>query len=190
MSKRRRTDTLTGGTGDVKPQVLTLSTPNQTGTDRYISQQVILPVPRLGLSDKKASVLEILSLDYYLQLGDFTDTSSTGFAYLSSSQHRADGDGSTEVTMTADIANPRIMFPAVLGRSFLTSGMTGFELPIHVDCTDGNGNGIIIATDTIFITYGAFSSTIVSKAVCKMKYRLINVGVIEYVGLLQSQQAP
>ena len=61
-------------------------------------------------------------------------------------------------------------------------------MPIHVDLTDNAGNGMLVATDRIVI-YGANTSgTIAGTYVAKVLYRLKEVGIQEYVGIVQSQQ--
>jgi len=54
--------------------------------------------------------------------------------------------------------------------------------------TDNMGNGILIATDRIFVVGGSFGSALVARATCKILYRQTNVGVMEYIGIVQSQQ--
>ena len=61
-------------------------------------------------------------------------------------------------------------------------------MPISVDMTDNNGNGILIGTDKLFIVGGAVGDSTAGNTICKMLYRLVNVGITEYVGIIQSQQ--
>ena len=61
-------------------------------------------------------------------------------------------------------------------------------MPVIIDLTDNNGNGLLIATDKLFIVFANLNGTVVGSAVAKVKYRLSNVGITEYVGIVQSQQ--
>ncbi len=82
MSKRRR-DTLTGGTGDVKPQILTLASQLPAALNDYTVNQHLLPIPRFSGEPKNtATVFEILSVDWYIGLEDADDTFTNHWAFL------------------------------------------------------------------------------------------------------------
>lgn len=66
MSKRKR-DSLTGGTGDVKPQILTLASQLPAALNDYTVNQHLLPIPRFSGEPKNtATVFEILAVDWYI----------------------------------------------------------------------------------------------------------------------------
>lgn len=186
--KRARTSggSLTGGTGDVKPQFLTLST-GTTAVNDYVVNQVSLPVPRFGTMKTKATIFEILSVDWFLGLGNLTDATTQEWGFLTTSTGRVDGETSTAVTMVEDLEDPKVFAPVIWATSQLTSGTFSMTWPIHVDLTDNNGNGILVATDRLFIV-GANIAGAAADYVAKIKYRLVNVGITEYVGIVQSQQ--
>lgn len=190
MSKRGRSSggSQTGGTGDVKPQFLTLSTGGAAAADDYVVEQVALPVPRFGTMKTKATIMEILSVDWYLNIADIADVGKTNWAFLSTATSRSDGDTSTLATADLDITDPLVMFFALAHLSSTAAGTFRQEMPIHIDGTDNNGNGILIATDRIFIVGGNVGGTALGNYTAKVKYRLVNVGITEYVGIVQSQQ--
>lgn len=66
--------------------------------------------------------------------------------------------------------------------------MTTGLMPQTIDMTDSEGNGVLIATDSIFIVSGAVGNIVPGQAVAKVLYRLKEVGIQEYVGIVQSQQ--
>jgi hypothetical protein len=57
-----------------------------------------------------------------------------------------------------------------------------------MDLTDGAGHGILIATDSIFIAVSETGYTGPNNIAVKIMYRLVEVGLQEYIGLVQSQQ--
>jgi len=187
MSKRRRTDGLTGGTGDIKPQYLTATT-GTAAINTYGTIAITLPVPRFGAQKNKSTITELLSVDWYIGIGDLGDNNNTAFAWLSTKENRADGVTSDETTLAVDLNDPTNFAFAIKQMSLLTSGLGSTLFPIHIDLTDGNGNGFLIATDRLQITMGNISGTATSQSIAKIKYRLVNVGLPEYIGIIQSQQ--
>lgn len=184
MSKRRM---LTGGTGDVKPQFFTGTSGTAGAVDDYVVNELQLPVPRFGTQRNRATIFEILSLDWYIGIED-TDSAMSCFAFLTTSTNRSDGDTSTRATAVNDLNDPKTIGFAMYERQFTTSGASVIKYPIHIDLTDQSGNGTLIATDKITIVCGAVANSVGISAVCKIKYRMVNVGVQEYVGIVQSQQ--
>jgi len=79
MSKRART---TKGLGDIKPQIITLNTAS-AGPDVYAVDIITLPVARIGGSNTKAVVMELLSVDWYLAVAGVGNTLQTDTAFLS-----------------------------------------------------------------------------------------------------------
>jgi len=65
------------------------------------------------------------------------------------------------------------------------------QFPIHIDLTDQNGNGMLIATQTIVVNGGNTSGTAATARTytAKVLYRLIEVGIEEYVGIVQAQSS-
>jgi len=192
--KRRRTNgsaksggSVTGGTGDVKPQLLTLTTGTAGAVDDYVLASIALPVPRFGGSKNKATIFEFLWCDWYLGIEDLADSGNTVWGWLSTAPTRADAETSTLVTLAEDLLDPRCFAPAIRHSKLVTSGATIEQLPQRVDLTDSNGNGYLVATDKLVINCGAVGNTIAVSAVAKVAYRLVDVGIEEYVGIVQSQ---
>lgn len=178
---------LTGGTGDVKPQQLTINVPTAGAGDDYSLVEVIVPRQVLSFSGI-ATVMEILQVHWYLGLQDVGDISNQVFAYLSFRELRTNGETSTIGTFATDLANSST-FAAAMQQSN-QSGATGgqsLSLPITIDMTDNNGNGFLVATDKIFAIQGYVNNTVVANSVAKVTYRMVNVGLTEYVGIVQSQ---
>ena len=68
-------------------------------------------------------------------------------------------------------------------------GCNSMVWPIHISLMDGQGNGVLVATDRIFITGASVSPSVVSNYTAKIGYKLIEVGIQEYVGIVQSQSS-
>lgn len=189
--KRARTSggSVTGGTGDVKPQILTLSTGIAPAVGQYVVGQVSLPVARFGGMKTKTTVIEMLWVDWYLNLRNTADATTFEFGYLSTSSLRVTAETVNSVKMEEDVGDPRT-FAYVLIDKVLNggSGQLADVHPQRINLTDMNGNGILIATDTITIVGGAFANQIAGSYIAKVCYRTVNIGISEYVGIVQSQQ--
>lgn len=55
--------------------------------------------------------------------------------------------------------------------------------------TDGAGHGVLVATDKIYMLTASLAATGAQEAIVKILYRLVDVGLEEYIGIVQSQQA-
>lgn len=65
------------------------------------------------------------------------------------------------------------------------------------DLTDGAGHGVLVATDNIFLTLQTAATVVGASATitaatgfgeCAILYRFKEVGLAEYIGIVQSQQ--
>ena len=193
MAAKRARDagggSVTGGTGDVKPQILTLTVDRPAGPDLYAVNQIALPVPRFGTVKDRATVVEILSLDWYINILNQGDANSTDWGFLSTNSARTLTTTSNAASQRADVEDPLTFGMVSYITGLNTNGLLVKSWPLHYDLTDNNGNGMIVATDRIFIVIGNVASGLATTGTCKMKYRLVNVGITEYVGIVQSQQA-
>ena len=180
----------TGGSGDVKPQWLTQFTSAPvSGTDYSVTE---ILVPRLVLgSVNTASVMEILRVDWYLGIQNIGDSTSVDFGFLNTRILHQTDDPVTLNTIDNDIRDPGT-FGFVLheNEEVVTAGsgaaMIQRTMPLTVDQTDNNGNGILIATDKIIMTTGNFGNATAVGGTVKILYRMVNVGIREYVGIVAS----
>ena len=188
-AKRARTSAggLGGGTGDVKPQFLTL-TSGENAPDVYNVVVFALPVPRFGTMKSKATVFEILSVDWYLAPAILTDGVHAVFAYLTTSPNRSDTEPFILQDIAIDVARPQTFAAVGENNILIVQGGLNATFPRHVDLTDGAGNGILIATDSLSMVVANVDDSGPAISVAKVKYRLTNVGISEYVGIVQSQQ--
>ncbi len=177
----------TGGTGDVKPQWLTVQTTSPTGANDYSVNQFTIPQIVLG-GVGTATIIEILRVDWYLGIADFADANSLHMAYLTTNSRRSQNETLNLATLTQDVQDSTTF--AMVIREKTTFGTSGGHVavqPYTVDMTDSNGNGILVAGSQLTMVSGNFSDTLTSSATGKILYRYVNVGITEYVGIVASQ---
>lgn len=172
---------LTGGTGDVNPQLLSI-TETQTAADTTTQAEVALPVPRVGTKKGRSIVIELLWV--VLNWASYTLPPNTVVNY-------------TALLSTASgaitTADPRTVYSHAA--QFNLSGIGGGpqDGPMHAltfrsDFTDGAGHGVLIATDAVFFTVATTLSGAVNAANVKVAYRFKEVSLEEYIGIVASQQ--
>ncbi len=171
----------TGGTGDIKPQWLTATSSTLSAVNDYSVAVIDLPVPRFGPTQKTATVTEILRVDWYFNLADAAVENSQALGFLDTSTQLVTGAAASFINFAEQLGKPSVICAAY-------DGFGPAHMPMSVDCTDGNGNGILVAADRIDMVVGYMNNTAFGLTVCKILYRLVNIGITEYVGILQSQQ--
>ena len=188
MAKRVKvgSELLTGGTGDVNPQfmsgVLTLSAANTT-TEVTLGTPIVRVGPQTG---GQAIIMEVLKI--YVDLPRVDADNATPAARLIELNFSTVANG----TAIATWDNPRL-FARVLKnqRNAFTAAGTGLlaiDEMFVMDLTDGAGHGILIATDNIFVQGDTSSQAAASVFAWKILYRFKKVSLIEYIGIVQSQQ--
>lgn len=188
--KRRRLNSggsVTGGTGDIKPQILTEQV-IQPAVDDYSVLQIVLPVPRFGGVRTKSTIFEILKVYWYPGMEDDADINKQMFGFLATTNlGRTNGDTSSTATFAVDILQSNIISAYSYSRFTSTNGGSARIMPITQDLTDNNGNGVLVATDKMFLIMGSSGETTLTSLTAKVLYRTVNVGIDEYVGIVQSQ---
>jgi hypothetical protein len=169
---------LTGNTGDVKPQLLSFSC-TESAADTATTVTQAIPVLRNFSPDggSRAQLIEVLKVWFvWPQTGAAT---STRQAALSTKN---------KLVAAANLADADVFAFAFNGTRFTTSGEIVADLVSCVDLTDGDGNGILIATDNIYLQVSSTNTSAAQTVACKMLYRISGASVIEYVGIVQGQQ--
>jgi len=73
MKRRRESGgSVTGGTGDIKPQIMTIYT-GLNSANNYITASFVVPVIRPQGNRNKPVIMEILWIDWYLGIEDDGD---------------------------------------------------------------------------------------------------------------------
>lgn len=187
--KKRRTSggSVTGGTGDIKPQYLTIvATP--AAADDYAVFAAAMPILRPQSGVEEATVIELLTVDYYLGIDNYGDSTSIDFAFLTGNTDRSTGDTSTVATFDTDVARPQTFGAVLRARGLTTSGAQVWVDPITYNFTDDNGNGMVFAGDFLNLVFGNVGGATVAQCIAKVKYRFVRVSLIEFIGLVQQQQ--
>ena len=190
MSRKRQAgDQLTGGTRDVNPQymsgLLTLSAAN-TATEVTLGTPIVRVGPATG---GKSIIMELIKLwvDFPTVDAENAAATSRGFSFSMSTV----SSGGTPAIVTLD--NPRgLAWMDYSVRNAFTAAGTGMlENKLEPSCwdfTDGAGHGILVATDNIFLQGNTSNQTGASAFRWKISYRFKEVSLVEYIGIVQSQQ--
>lgn len=185
VASKRTRDALTGGTGDVSPQLLgaivTLSAANT-----FTQTTVPVPIQRYSAGRERALVMEVLKV--FFDLGEPDANPAAGGSLLAFSAYLSTSSQASFPTMD----NPVVFAfgQKVVRGAFTAAGTYGTYAsdPFTLDLTDGAGHGVLVATDNIFL--GAVSSGFTAVSACSIKilYRFKEVTLAEYIGIVQSQQ--
>lgn len=186
--KRQRLESLTGGTGDVNPQYLsgsvTLSAAN-TATETVISA----PIVRVGPATKDtAIIMELIKL--YVDFPPVDTTAATATAYSVILSFSSQSQGATPTPTV--LSNPQCLARLEHDTRFAftaagTGNLNEQVVPVVWDFTDGDGHGILYASDNLYFQglTGNFNAAVT--ITFKLLYRFKRVSLVEYIGLVQSQ---
>jgi len=187
--KKRRTSggSVTGGTGDIKPQYLTIAV-DAGAVDDYAVFAAAMPILRPQSSVDEATVVELLTVEYYLGIANYADNTSIDFAFLTGNTDRSSAETSTLATYATDIQRPQTFGGVLRARGLATSGAQVWQDPVVYNFTDDNGNGMLFAGDFLNLVFGNVGGATVGSCIAKVKYRFVRVSLIEFIGLVQQQQ--
>ena len=196
MSKRGRSangrfvtggGSVTGGTGDVKPQLITANIVTPASSNQYSVTEI--PVPRIILgSAGAATIMEVLKVYWYFSSELVADTGMTTGGFLSTTSIRAQSSTALISSLMTDAGTPSVFGAALENKDpGAADGGQFYSYPITVDLTDNNGNGILIATDRFFATVGMVFNSAPEPTVVKILYRMVDVDITEYVGIVAQQ---
>lgn len=183
---RKSRDTLTGGTGDVNPQILTFPAVTMAAANTFQSFGMPMPVTRGSTSGKQKTVI-IEALKFWIDLPNWDNLGSTTPLRGTAAVQVATGP-----LQNISINDPRVI--AYVTRTWLSQQGTattvfGFETdPTCVDLTDNAGHGLLIGSDNLYIGIATNNFLGVGSTNIKMLYRFKEVSLQEYIGIVQSQQ--
>lgn len=168
---------LTGGTGDVNPQMLTGAI-TQPANDVTAGFQFTLPVPRLTAKPNRVIVVEILKVVFIPSLFDwvfqnnarlFLTASTSGSNFLA-------GDPQTFAVAAYYYNQPLLATELGIIRREAT-----------IDVTDGAGHGILVATTTVTVGISSFSTGATNQSIVKLIYRYKEIPLTEMLGIVTGQ---
>lgn len=194
------------GHPDARPQTLGVMTTLSVGVDVYTVTSFNIPVAPVG-DHGKVMVFEILSLDWYLYPGSISNISARALLGFLTTQDgvagRSTGDTCNEASIENDMLSGANIGPVELIHQFFTDSATvstgtgealalsaaadSYRMPIHVDMTDGVGNGFVVATDRLSIVFGNRNEASGARIICRIKYRNIVVSALEFIAISKSQ---
>lgn len=183
--KRGREGGLTGGTGDINPQWMSFSAV-QSAADTTTTTTQAIPVQRLQTRGM-AQVMEVLKVTFkrgvFGAVASATEAADTQDTYLTTRSFGTTNTTWSEPTVFAG-------FSSAQEGAFTAAGTYARveETIIQQDLTDGAGHGVLIATDNIFAQVQSAGTGGTNTTRIKILYRWKNVPMVEYVGIVQSQQ--
>lgn len=185
--KRARSDSLTGGTKDVNPQFIS-GIVTETAANTFTSVQIALPVVRpMASSSNKTTIVEFLKI-----YCDFPDLDLDAAA--ATSRLMVFTISTVAVTSgTNGLDNTRVIMRIEhsVRNAFTAAGSAMLDVqnnPRVIDLTDGAGHGVLVATDSMFVAFATSGFTAATSVAWKVLYRFKDVGLTEYIGIVQSQQ--
>ena len=189
MSRKRVAgfELLTGGTGDVNPQYIhgsvTLSAAN-TVTEVTLGTPIVRVGPQTG---GNAIIMELLKLYVNMPSPDQEVAGATQRNFNFGIATVAFG------TTLMQMDDPRVIAQVTrnLDNAFTAAGtgmLSNSTDPMVWDFTDGAGHGILVATDNIFVQGSSSAQAAADTFRFKLLYRFKKVSLIEYIGIVQSQQ--
>lgn len=186
MTKRGR-NSLTGGTGDVNPQFMSGSI-TQAATNIQLTNAYVSPIAKGIFSSKgRATVMEVLKI--FVQFSPYQDLGAGHATYA-----RRIGFGTKEkdagAVINCSVPDLFLFWEDNLMGAFTALGSVTEQIKncYVLDLSDGQGHGILVAGDYIYVTFGTTAFPAVSNAFWKIMYRFKNVALTEYIGIVQSQQ--
>ena len=170
----------TGSYMDKYPQILTIEV-SQAETDEFVEIEVPLAINRLSVNEGKAWVIEITRIQSMYDYGVF-DASDTPQQIISQLSTKELGAISFPDSTTFFINR-------VSGMDAGSGGSLGHEFmgPQNFDMTS-EGKGFLIGSDSIFAAIDSENLPGATTMVLKVFYRFTEVGLAEYVGIVQGEE--
>lgn len=185
--KRGRSDSLTGGTGDVNPQWLSADCV-QTGQNATTTSTITLPIDPTN-AGRQPTVIEVLKV--FLDADNETPTNNTStWSVVIGLTTKSTGMGTSPTAVGNGLSDP-FVFAFASWANFGVAASTSAPTitPQLIDLTDGAGHGLIIATPKVYCTVSTSDCGAAVTGRVKILYRFKKAVLQEWIGLLQSQQS-
>lgn len=151
----------------------------QDGVNLFNNDQIVTPISRLSRGGKKVTIMELLWVDFdYINIG-FLAPGDSVIVGMSTGQFPiiAPTQGDPEVLFTH-----RTLIQGV-GASWITT----FNAQRY-NFQSEDGHGLLMATDSFNAWIDTTGMAAVVTWSARVFYRFVEVGVTEYIGIVQSQQ--
>lgn len=186
MSKRRVADTLTGGTRDVNPQLLS-GTVVQTANDVTTDKMIPLPINRFGGNSADfVTIIEVLKIWVDLPLLPASAIAGARLVQLTVATRNPTG-------AALDFEDPTVIMIGGWRYDQAVASAVGITQifmpkPMEFDMTDGAGHGVLIGVDALWFQTRSQGTGLTNACDFKVLYRFKTVSLAEYIGIVQSQQ--
>lgn len=194
--KYSKSESLTGGSGDVNPQMMVMGPVTQPGNDTFIEQGFPIPRQMLPSSDGTVTVMELLKVIW--DVNTVISTTAGTYTVYNGLATRSIAPPNSASTYRTYKANTGILSVSEISTVTLGAPTTNVAVvvdPPIQDLTDGSGHGILVGTDNLFVTVisavannGLSNTGVINVAICRIIYRWKRVNLLEYIGIVQSQQ--
>lgn len=188
--KRRRTaDTLTGGTKDYNPQLVS-GIAEQSGADTTTTATITLPTSTYMQVGSRSTVFEVLKVHIVWEnmtnviVANGTINARCGIA-IGTRNH-----GTTNATYQ----NPDVfLYHEWVQRAFENDAASVSHYAIdgsvsrQFDLTDGMGHGLLIGSNQLFFQVHSANTSVGCDIQYSIMYRYKAVDLSEYIGIVQSQ---
>ncbi len=169
---------ITGGTKDLKPQLLSFYC-QESGNDTTTVATQALPVLRnFSSGPGRAQVVEVLKVFWRSNITTETDVLIQGALCTKN----------PGVAAAIAFSDPSVLDAWYEDGRITTSGFVLRTHPVIHDLTDGAGNGILVAVDNLYLQVASSGTSSTARIDVKILYRIAGASVQEYVGIVQSQQ--
>ena len=170
---------MAGRRKDIFPQFMSFSVA-QAADNVYRDDRIQLPVARTP-GAAKITVIEVLSVSVDFEAPQALAADGQNFqAFLS---FRSNG------AVKPQFSDPNLWFQYRTEFQVVTSGGVTVQLPWTFRYDTGGGRGFLIATDSIFAGTQNLTGAATTRAHFKVLYRFVQVGLQEYIGIVQQQSA-
>jgi len=182
---------LTGGTGDVNPQFMNIRIV-QTATNSLATNNVVIPIARTKQFGAKTTVMEILKV--FICFNEFPGMAGVNPAVQSHHTYGALLIGDQQALRSFEhwsiiaCKYVRVVKMEIAGAD--SPWVIEQQMPWCWDLTDGQGHGILVATDSLTaqIHTTNYLPGGLNGVEIKILYRFKNVALTEYLGIVQGQQ--
>jgi len=159
----------------------------QAVADTLKTIQVFVPIPRIQGMRGKATVIEVLWIDWFYETAMDNPADSLQWSIST-------GPAPTSVTNLADGATFATAMDTVEGYigggPFVDSGaMFMRTLPRRLDLQSKDGFGILLASDSFYVALDSLTTGVINTVAFRLYYRFVDITIEEYVGIVQSQMS-
>jgi len=196
MSRKRQDAGLTGGTGDVNPQLFRFPLIERSAGTADQNAEVTVPTPLPGfnaVAANKAVVMEVLRVFFS---AEYSFAVSATNVQLQTIAFLAGGAAPSGAYVRAAWASPRVIAvhqwrKDTRNSSSAVEGSSSSDSTWSVDLTDGAGHGFLLAAPNVTLEWrldaGGGVTLNSSYYSCAFLYRFKEVALSEYIGILNSQ---